>query len=691
MPTCPRPRGRWPRGALLGARGNSGVMLSQLLRGLADVLVAGPAGGAAVAARAVPRRRPRPGGGRRAASRGRCSASRGRGRRARSQRTRTTCGPWWRPRAAAGRAAVARTPSQLPALREAGVVDAGGRGWVVLLEALEAVLAGRRSPPGRPRPSLRRPRPPPGPQEEAGVRGAVPAARRPRRRPSPGCGRCSAGSATASWSSAVRGCSTCTCTCTSTQVGAAVEAGLEAGRPFQVTVTRFADRGAPCAVPTPPDAPPDAVVAVACGAGLVRLFEEAGAHVVQAPAPRRDELLAAVRATGARSVALLPNDPRTRAAAESAARAARAQGTTVSVVPTPSAVQGLAALAVHDAARDPAADAAAMTAAAAATREAQVVAGGARGRRPRPASACRATRSACSTAGSSWSAPSSAGWPGGCSSAWPAAPSCSPSCSAPARRTGSPQRLRAHVGAAAPGVEVVVVDGGQRHRRCCSARSRRWTCVTPLIRALGDRTAKPLADGLDLHTVGDLLHHYPRRYAERGQLTGFDELVVGEHATVLAEVPKVSARQIRPKLHKTDVTVGDGAGRHHDDGDLQPPAGGDASCGPAGGPSSRARSRGSTRRVQLANPECQLVDDDAGRRDRGVRRRAGADLPGDGQGLDVHPAEERRDRPARRSTSAPTRCRPGCGPRTACRPARRRCAGSTSPRAGRTSAGRAAG
>ena len=79
---------------------------------------------------------------------------------------------------------------------------------------------------------------------------------------------------------------------------------------------------------------------------------------------------------------------------------------------------------------------------------------------------------------------------------------------------------------------------------------------TPLDRVLGGRTAKPLADTLALHTVGDLLHHYPRRYAERGQLTAFDELVVDEHATVFAEVRKLEERRLRPKLLKTDVISG---------------------------------------------------------------------------------------------------------------------------------------
>ncbi len=131
------------------------------------------------------------------------------------------------------------------------------------------------------------------------------------------------------------------------------------------------------------------------------------------------------------------------------------------------------------------------------------------------------------------------------------------------------------------------------------------------MKVLGDRTAKALASGLALHTVGDLLHHYPRRYAERGRLTGFDELVVGEHATVFAEVVRCSGRTLRPRLHKTDVTVTDDKGatmtmavfnRPWAERELRP--------------GRRAFFAGKVevfaRKVQLANPEWQLVDDEDG-------------------------------------------------------------------------------
>ena len=83
-----------------------------------------------------------------------------------------------------------------------------------------------------------------------------------------------------------------------------------------------------------------------------------------------------------------------------------------------------------------------------------------------------------------------------------------------------------------------------------------------LTRLLGDRTAKVLRDGLDLHTVGDLLTHYPRRYAERGDLTDLDELQPDEHVTVVAEISKVAKRSMRNRRGSLlEVTVTDGTGR----------------------------------------------------------------------------------------------------------------------------------
>ena len=62
---------------------------------------------------------------------------------------------------------------------------------------------------------------------------------------------------------------------------------------------------------------------------------------------------------------------------------------------------------------------------------------------------------------------------------------------------------------------------------------------------LGGRTADAMKKGLGLSTVEDLVRHYPRRYAERGELTDLSTLSEGEQVTVLAEVRKVTVRPMR--------------------------------------------------------------------------------------------------------------------------------------------------
>ncbi|WP_425581240.1 ATP-dependent DNA helicase RecG [Streptomyces sodiiphilus] len=71
-----------------------------------------------------------------------------------------------------------------------------------------------------------------------------------------------------------------------------------------------------------------------------------------------------------------------------------------------------------------------------------------------------------------------------------------------------------------------------------------------------------MADHLGLHTVGDLLHHYPRRYAERGELTGLGDLPLDEHVTVVAEIADARVHTFnRGKGQRLEVTLTDGTGR----------------------------------------------------------------------------------------------------------------------------------
>ncbi|HEY0816227.1 MAG TPA: ATP-dependent DNA helicase RecG [Pseudonocardia sp.] len=78
---------------------------------------------------------------------------------------------------------------------------------------------------------------------------------------------------------------------------------------------------------------------------------------------------------------------------------------------------------------------------------------------------------------------------------------------------------------------------------------------TPLVSAIGGRTAEALAAQLELHTVGDLLRHYPRRYVDRGRLTDIADLTIGEHITVVAQVEKASLRDMRSRSGKLLVVV----------------------------------------------------------------------------------------------------------------------------------------
>ncbi|WP_416979470.1 ATP-dependent DNA helicase RecG [Streptomyces sp. T028] len=89
----------------------------------------------------------------------------------------------------------------------------------------------------------------------------------------------------------------------------------------------------------------------------------------------------------------------------------------------------------------------------------------------------------------------------------------------------------------------------------------------PLKNVLGPPTAKVMAEHLGLHTVGDLLHHYPRRYEERGQLTHLADLPMDEHVTVVAMVADArlltfaSTKAPRGKGQRLEVTITDGSGR----------------------------------------------------------------------------------------------------------------------------------
>ncbi|MEV5002486.1 DAK2 domain-containing protein [Nocardioides sp. LML1-1-1.1] len=357
------------RGALLGARGNSGVILSEMLGAtvrrfatasreetnaavVADALR--QASLAAYAAVGEPVEGTMLTVLRAAAD---AAAERAGKERARSSDVLAEA-------AAAAREALGHTPEQLEVLAQAGVVDAGGRGVSVILDAAETVLTGRRpipvtAPLGRhviPVPVLA----PGGAGEDLDEDGpayevmylldapddVAPALR--ERLGEIGDSVVVVGGE-GLWNVHVH----------TDDVGAAIEAGLEDGRPHRIRVTHFAEQiarqAAQAETPVLPTLDGRRVVAVAAGAGLADLFEEAGAVVVRGGPGRRPstgELLEAITGCGAREVVVLPNDEPTVRASLAAASTAEAdhggRGLRVAVIPTHAQVQGLAALAVHE-------------------------------------------------------------------------------------------------------------------------------------------------------------------------------------------------------------------------------------------------------------------------------------------------------------------------------------------------------
>ena len=87
------------------------------------------------------------------------------------------------------------------------------------------------------------------------------------------------------------------------------------------------------------------------------------------------------------------------------------------------------------------------------------------------------------------------------------------------------------------------------------------TTTTPLGQVLSAPAAKALATHLDLHTAGDLIYHFPRRYDERGEHTDMRRLDVGEQVTLLAQVQATTVRPMRQRRgNMLEITIGDGSG-----------------------------------------------------------------------------------------------------------------------------------
>ena len=382
-------------GALIGARGNSGTILAQLLRGMAQVLAAD--GETAHT----------DGEGLRLALRHAADSA----RQAVAHPVEGTvltvaaaaadaaggaegdCGAVARAAYDGARAALAATPGQLAVLERAGVVDAGGRGLVAVLGALVETFTGE-APRGVPVVSDTGHTRVEGDTSSVASALAVTASEECADAPETGGPAfeviylLEAGDTAVArlrerldglgdslvvvggdglWNVHVH----------VDDAGAAVEAGVEAGRPYRIRITHFGlgDVHTTGAERPPRERAQRAVVAVVPGEGLAGLYTEAGATTVLArpgEPPASGEIVQAVRRAHAREVVLLPNDAELRHTAAAAAEQARAEGIRVALIPTRSAVQGIAALAVHEPERRFDEDVVQMTSAAGATRYAEV-------------------------------------------------------------------------------------------------------------------------------------------------------------------------------------------------------------------------------------------------------------------------------------------------------------------------------
>lgn len=364
----------YARGALLGARGNSGVILSQLIGALfRRIGQAGPqdrsalvfaegmqlASDAAFAAVGTPVEGTILSVARAAATAALVAAENPENHLAQVVGAATD----------AARVALEHTPEQMDLLRRAGVVDAGGEGLCVVLDAAEQALTGRRPEAHRRRARRRQIDLPTGdltadgPAYEvmylleaaddriSGLRAELQAL---------GDSLVVVGGE-GLWNVHVH----------VHDVGAAVEAGIKAGRPSRIAVTHFAEQVARARERLAPQEG-RRVVVLAAGDGLAELFTQAGAEVLRfttTARPSAPQVLAAIRASGAREVVVLPNDGPNLAVCEAAAAAAAEQDQHVVVIPTRAQVQGIAALAVHDPARPIDQDVVSMTSAAKGARD----------------------------------------------------------------------------------------------------------------------------------------------------------------------------------------------------------------------------------------------------------------------------------------------------------------------------------
>ncbi len=337
------------RGALMGARGNSGVILAQLLRGVARALDGKPSADARtlaaafrVGADAAYTAVAKPVEGtiltvaRAAAEAAEAAAAEGQDVAAMLARSHS-----------AARDAVAATPEQLPLLKRAGVVDSGGEGYRVFLEGLLRHFTGEAP---SPQPieidvhadlsSLHDENDTYGYCTEVLFQGASIDVERVR----------NALDAVGTSLLVVGDATLLKVHIHTLQPGRVLDVAVEHGEIVQVKVDNIQLQRQRFAADTPPEPPRmelepgTGMVAVACGAGFRDIFQSLGATVVDAPGtmnPSIEQIVEAIKRTRREHVVVLSNDPNVVLASEAAARLI--DDRTVAVVPTRNMPQGIAA------------------------------------------------------------------------------------------------------------------------------------------------------------------------------------------------------------------------------------------------------------------------------------------------------------------------------------------------------------
>jgi DAK2 domain fusion protein YloV len=366
-------------GSLMGARGNSGVILSQILRGLASTISSSDGGSAdgtvfadalAAASEAAYGAVMRPVEGtiltvvRESAEAATAKAEGG-----------TALVDVLDAARSGGQSALERTPDLLPVLKDAGVVDAGGAGFLLLLDAALLVVAGRPMPEP---PALSSPVPVMASSVDeahealSSLRYEVMYFLEAPDETVPAFKDVWAGIGDSIV--VVGGDGIWNCHIHTDDIGAAVEAALDCGRPRNIRVTDLMEqveeerwvREAPVEEPAGPlREVATAVVAVATGDGIRRIFHSLGVQSVvtggQSMNPSTAQLLEAVEASPGPEVVILPNNKNIVPVAE---QVDELSTKTVRVVPTRGIAEGFAALLAYDPDADVAENARCMEAAA---------------------------------------------------------------------------------------------------------------------------------------------------------------------------------------------------------------------------------------------------------------------------------------------------------------------------------------